>query len=88
MGVLDKKIPLDLEVEHSNKYVKQGIRNLDVHVTEPAVTIARTERWVRGVVDNVNRSLHHAICSDKPTNLSTAYLDERFQEQICANVSE
>ena len=54
-GGVGRNIPLDLEVEHSNKHVKQGIRNLGVNVTEPAITrIAKAERSVRGIVDNVD----------------------------------
>ena len=77
---------MDLEVEHSNKHVKQGIRNLGVNVTEPAITrIAKAERSVRGIVDNVDKSLHRAIRSGKPSiNSSTADLDELVKELICA----
>ncbi len=47
-GGLGMNIPLDLEVEHSNNYVKQGIRNLGENVTESAVTrIPRAEKAVR-----------------------------------------
>ena len=89
-GGVGRNIPLDIEVEHSNKHVKEGIRNLVVNVTEPAITrIAKAERSVRGIVDKVDKSLHRAICSGKPSiNLSTADLDELVKELICANVFE
>jgi hypothetical protein len=47
-GGIKINIPLDLEVEHSNNYVKQGIRNFGANVTESAVTrISSAEKAVR-----------------------------------------
>ena len=69
-GGAGRNIPLDLEVEHSNKYIKQGIHNLGVNVTESAVTrIAKAEKSARGIIDNVDRSLHRSIRSGKPSVL-------------------
>ena len=59
-------IPFDLEVEHSNNHIKQGIKNLGVNVTENAVTrIARAEKPARTVFWNIDRSLHRSVRSGK-----------------------
>lgn len=70
-GGMGMNIPLDLEVEHSNNYVKQGIRNLGANVTESAVTrISRAEKAVREVINRVDRGLHCAVSSGKHSERS------------------
>jgi len=59
-------IPFDLEVEHSNNHIKQGINNLGLNVTENAVTrIARAEKPARTVFWNIDRSLKRSVRSGK-----------------------
>ena len=59
-------IPFDLEVEHSNNYIKQGIGNLGVNVTENAVTrISRAEKAVWEIIYKFDKSLRRAVRSGK-----------------------
>lgn len=63
-GQTGMNIPFDLEVEHSNNYIKQGIHHLGVNVTKSAVTrISRAEKAVREVINKVDRGLHAAVSS-------------------------
>ena len=67
-GGFGSNIPFDLEVEHSNNYIKQGIVNLGVNVTETAVTrIAKAEKPAREVFETIDRSLQRPVCSGKQT---------------------
>ncbi|CAB3978210.1 Hypothetical predicted protein [Paramuricea clavata] len=84
-GGMGMNIPLDLEVEHSNNYVKQGIRNLGANVTESAVTrISRAEKAVRGVINKVDRGLHCAVSSGKHSERS----QKSDLEMILKNLQE
>lgn len=59
-------IPFDLEVEHSNNYIKQAIGNLGVNVTESAVTrISRAEKAAREIIFKLDTSLQNAVRSGK-----------------------
>ena len=65
-GGAGKNIAFDLEVEHSNNYIKQGINHLGVNVTERAVTrIARAEKSVREIIFKVDSSIQYASPSGK-----------------------
>ena len=65
-GGIGMNIPFDLEVEHSNNYIKQGIGNLGVNVTENAVTrIARAEKPARSVLKMIDKSLQCSVRSGK-----------------------
>ena len=60
-GGAGKNIPFDLEVEHSNNYIKQGINHLGVNLTENAVSrVARAEKPVREIIFKVDKSIQHA----------------------------
>ena len=78
-GRLGLNIPFDLEVEHSNHYIKQGIAKLGVNVTESAVArIAKAEKAAREVFNRVDKSLHHAVRSGK----NTARFPEKDMDDI------
>ena len=65
-GGLGSNIPFDLEVEHSNNYIKQGIVHLGVNVTESAVTrIAKAEKPAREVFGKIDKSLQRPVRSGK-----------------------
>ena len=65
-------IPLDLDVEHSNNFIKQGIKNLGPNVTEKAISrFSRAETATTTILDNLDkcvqrvaRSGRHATSSD------------------------
>lgn len=55
-GGSGKNVPIDLEIEHDNNSIKEGIRKLGPNLTRAAV--ARTARMLpvaRGVVHNVSQ---------------------------------
>ena len=63
-GGAGKNIPFDLEVEHSNNYIKQGINHLAVNLTENAVSrVARAEKPVREIIFKVDKSIQYACRS-------------------------
>lgn len=65
-GLPGANIPFDLEVEHSNNYIKQGIANLGVNVTESAVTrISRAEKSVRDIIFKLDTNFQYAVRSGK-----------------------
>ena len=57
-------IPLDLDVEHSNNFVKQAIKNLGPNISEKAVAgICKAETATRTIMDNTDASIGHAVAS-------------------------
>lgn len=59
-------IALDLDVEHSNNYIKGAIKNLGPNVSEKAVSrIANAESQVRLVLSNIDSSLQYHHSSGK-----------------------
>ena len=59
-----KNIPFDLEVEHSNNYIKQGINHLGVNLTKNAVSrFARAEKPVREIIFKIDKSIQYACRS-------------------------
>lgn len=67
-GMVGKNIPLDLEVEHSNKFLKQAIKNLGPNVTPSAVSrICEAEKSTRMILRNLQESICHNGKSGKHT---------------------
>ena len=63
----------DLEVEHSNRFVKTSIMNLGPNVSEKSVTrICQSEKAVRSILSNVDKSLCCVTKSGKHTKSSEA----------------
>ena len=63
---LGSNIPFDLELQHSNNYIKQRIVHLDVNVTESVVTrIAKAEKPARELFGKIDNSLQHPVRSGK-----------------------
>lgn len=59
-------IPLDLDVEHSNNFLKQCIKNLGPIVSEGAVLrVCKAEKSTRTVLDNIDCSLNVKKASTK-----------------------
>lgn len=83
-GGLGKNIPFDLELEHSNNHIKQGINNLGVNVTETAVTrIARSEKPVRNLFAKIDKSLQSAVRSGKHvSNFPSKDFDELLKKLV------
>ena len=87
---LGRNIPFDLEVEHSNNHIKQGIANLGVNVTENAVTrIARAEKPSRAVFGKMDRSLQRSVRSGKHVaQFPVKDLDELVKKLVDKSVFE
>ena len=63
-GAAGKNIPFDLEVEHSNNYIKQGINYLGVNLTESTVSrVAKAEKPVREIIFKTDKSIQFACRS-------------------------
>ena len=70
-GGRGNNIPDDLEVEHSNCYVKGGARNLGANLTEKAVQrICHSESGSRAMSDNVDQCLSRIQRSGRHTSSS------------------
>ena len=70
-GGRGNNIPDDLEVEHSNCYVKGGARNLGANLTEKAVQrICHSESGSRAMADNVDQCLSRIQRSGRHTSSS------------------
>lgn len=55
-GAQGKNVPLDLDLEHDNNYLKEAMRKMGPSSTEKSVTrVCRALKIAREVVENVNR---------------------------------
>ena len=72
-------IPLDLDVEHSNNYIKQGIKNLGPNVTEKAISrFSCAETAVTTVLDNLDKSVQRVARSGRHAQSS----DDKDLQQL------
>ena len=84
-GVFGLNIPFDLEVEHSNHYIKQGIAKLGVNVSESAVArIAKAEKAAREIFSRVDKNLQHAVRSGK----HIARFPDKYMDDIVRGLVE
>ncbi|XP_048589438.1 uncharacterized protein LOC116618156 [Nematostella vectensis] len=71
-GLVGRNIPLDLDVEHSNKFLKQAFKNLGPNLTEAAVTrICRAENSSRAILASLDSSIQRSSGSSEHTCRST-----------------
>ncbi len=79
-------IPLDLDVEHSNNFVKQGIKNLGPNVTENAVSrISCAESATRAIVENLDENIRRLARSGRHGSSSE---DKDLKELVKRAVEE
>ena len=72
-------IPLDLDVEHSNNFIKQAIKNLGPNVSENAISrISNSEAATRTIVDKVDDTILRVARSGRHTQSSA----EKDLEQL------
>lgn len=65
-------IPLDLDVEHSNNVVKQGIKNLGPNLTEKSISrICNAESATRTITEKLDAALQQLKKSGRHANVST-----------------
>ena len=65
-GVKGGNIPLDEDMEHSNNFLKQGIRNLGPNLTESAISrVCKAENATRTILDKLDGSLNRQTHSGK-----------------------
>ena len=66
-GMLGKNIPFDLEVEHSNHYLKQAVKNLGPNVSPASISrICKSEKCARTILNTLK-----CFKSGKHTNKNT-----------------
>ena len=71
-GILGKNIPLDLEVEHSNHYLKQAVKNLGPNVSPASISrICKSEKCARTIINTLQESVKKCFKSGKHTNKNT-----------------
>ena len=70
-GGVGKNVPLDLDVEHSNRFLKQSIKNLGPNITEKAISrICHAEAGARCITDNIDTCVRKITMSGKHTQSS------------------
>ena len=68
LGGKGKNIALDLGMEHSNRFLKEAIRNLGPNVTENAVSrIYHKEGATRTLSNTVDHEIHKVLRSGRHT---------------------
>lgn len=71
-GGIGRNVPLDLDMEHSNRFIKQAIKNLGPNVTEKAVErICHAERDMRKLMKRLDDSLQRVTDSGRHTRSDT-----------------
>lgn len=87
---IGRNIPLDLDVEHSNNFIKQAIRNLGPNVTEKAISrISNSETATRLIIQKVDDGILTAARSGKHSATSPEKdLDELLKRVQQENVFE
>ena len=84
-GGKGKNIPLDLDQEHSNNYLKQAIKNLGPNLNEHSVSrICHAEKGIRNLVQTLDRNLQQHSDSGKHSSVS---LDRDLSELVNRLVS-
>ena len=70
---------MDLDVEHSNNFIKQGIKNLGPNVTEKAILrFSCAETAVTSIFDNLDKSVQRIARSGRHTHSS----DDKDLQQL------
>jgi hypothetical protein len=70
-GKKGKNIPLDEATEHSNNFVKQGIKNLGPNLSERAISrICKAESATSSILENLDESVKRHTKSGKHSNPS------------------
>jgi len=72
MGGKGKNVALDLDMEHSNRFLKQAIKNLGPNVTERAVArICHAQREIQILTDTIDQDILRVAGSGRHTRSST-----------------
>jgi len=72
LGGKGKNIAMDLDMEHSNRFLKQAIKNLGPNVTEKAVArICHAEGATRKLTDTIDQDIEKVSRSGRHTSSST-----------------
>jgi len=81
-------IPLDLDVEHSNNFIKQGIKNLGPNVSENAVTrISTSEAATRAIINKVDDTVLRVARSGKHSKSSAEKdLEELLKRAVATDI--
>lgn len=87
-GGRGRNIALDLDVEHSNRFLKQAIKNLVPNVTEKAVApICHAEAGARAITENTDHCILRVCGSGRHTHSSADKdLQELINRAVCTDV--
>ena len=67
-GIIGKNIPLDLEVEHSNRFLKQAIKNLGPNANPSSISrVCKAEMGTRMILENLQKSIYVSYKNSKHT---------------------
>ena len=83
-GQKGTNIPLDEDTEHSNNFIKQGIKNLGPNLTEGAVQqVSHAEKSSRSILGKPDETIRRSAKSGRHTQGSTARdLDELVKRAV------
>lgn len=81
-------IALDLNVEHSNNYIKQAVKNVGPNLTDQAVNrICHAEQGLKSLTTHIDKSIERISGSGKHSCCSTQQdLDELLKRIVTADV--
>ena len=89
-GGRGKNVALDLDVQHSNNYIKQAVKNMGPNLTEKAVSrVCHAEYGARNIIKCVDESLERIAGSGKHGCVSTERdLKELLKRAVQVNAFE
>ena len=87
-GVKGGNITFEEDMEHSNNFVKQGIRNLGPNLTQSAISrVCKAENATRSILDKLDGSLKRQTHSGKhPEGSPDKDIEELFKRAVDADV--
>lgn len=86
-GGKGNNIALDLDMEHSNRFVKQAIRNLGPNITGMAVSrICNAESGIRKMVNKLDKCLHRNPVSGRHPSATGKDLAELISRTVSTDV--
>ena len=81
-------VPLDLDLEHDNKMVKEAVKKLNGNITEKSVNkIVKSQAIARGMLESFDRTMHIVRRSGKHLldlikNILTKYYQNLLKKKL------
>lgn len=88
LGGKGKNIAMDLDMEHSNRFIKQAIKNMGPNVTEKAVArVCHAEGATRTLIDTIDQDIDKVSRSGRHAHSSTERdLQELVERAVSTDV--